>query len=200
METRVTTRSTLAQEPDNIISEIKSGSKPAFEKAFRQYYGALLNFAKGMLKDEDAAEEHVQEVFIKLWEMRDKLKPDLKLFPYLLTSVRNRCLNQVKHKQVEQKYINYTQKQYRDQVLSYSDYDIEDEIIEKLQYSITLLPDKCREVFHLSRFEGFSHKQIAEKLKISTKTVENHITKAMKIIRKELLVIMNILVILIGEL
>ncbi|WP_185154468.1 RNA polymerase sigma-70 factor [Fulvivirga sp. M361] len=190
----------MAQEPDNIISEIKSGSKPAFEKAFRQYYGALLNFAKGMLKDEDAAEEHVQEVFIKLWEMRDKLKPDLKLFPYLLTSVRNRCLNQVKHKQVEQKYINYTQKQYRDQVLSYSDYDIEDEIIEKLQYSITLLPDKCREVFHLSRFEGFSHKQIAEKLKISTKTVENHITKAMKIIRKELLVIMNILVILIGEL
>ena len=188
----------MTSPPDKIVSEIIAGDKNAFEWAFRQYYASLLNLASGLLKDDGLAEEQVQEVFIRLWEIRHTLKEDLKLFPYLLTSVRNRCLNQIKRNQVEQKYITYQQQHYRNEILNYEE-DIEEEVIKKVQHSIKQLPDKCREVFHLSRFEGLSHKQIAEKLEISTKTVENHITKAMKIIRKELTLLVKILVVLLGE-
>ena len=185
--------------PKNIIERIKKGEKQAFELVFREYYKPLWNLALGLLKSEELAEEYTQEVFIKLWEMRASLKDDLKLLPYLLTTVRNKCFNHLKRIQVEQKYLNHTQKSYQDQILNYTYNDVEDELIDKMYDVINEMPDKCKQVFQLSRFQNMSHKQIADHLDISTKTVENHITKAMKLLRESLLEILIFFILLIGD-
>jgi len=185
----------LTNQRDNIVTqklikEIKSGDEKAFEEVFRLYYGPLLNMGRGLTRDEQLAEEQVQEVFVRLWEKRETLKDDLKLFPYLLTSVRNRCYNLTRNNQVAQKYVNFQQKQYQDEILHYDYENEDDETIVKIHAAIENMPEKCQEVFKLSRFEGLSHKQIAEKLSISVKTIENHITKAMKLLKNELLLIL----------
>lgn len=190
----------LADFPKHIVRLIKAGDAEAFEAVFKKYYLPLLNLAVGILKEEGQAEEQVQEVFTKLWERRAKLDDDLRLFPYLLTSVRNRCYNYVRDQSVADKYVFHKLQEYRDQIFNddYATYD--DDVIEKLYIAIEQMPDKCREVFKLSRFEGLSHKQIAEKLSISTKTIENHITKAMKILKTELLFIIIYFISLLGDL
>lgn len=186
---------------EDIVLKIKAGDELAFERVFKTYYPALHNLARGILKDSDLAEEQVQEVFIRLWELRDVLRDDLKLFPYLIASVRNRCYNLTRHQEVKQKYITYQRQRYREEILNYEYEDLTEEIINKMHEAVNRMPDKCREVFKLSRFEGLSHKEIGERLSISTKTVENHITKAMKILKAELIPVSHIILILIlGEL
>ena len=181
------------------ITAIKAGNEKAFEKVFKEYYGPLLNLARGILRSELLAEEQVQEIFVKLWEGRDSLRDDLKLLPYLLTSVRNKCYNQARRMQVEQKYVDLVQNEYREQILNYDYEEVDEKMIARIHQSIALMPDKCREVFYLSRFEGLNHKQIAEKLGISTKTVENHITKAMKKLKADLGSVVIFFIFLIGD-
>ncbi len=188
------------QEQNIIVEGIIAGDVKAFETAFKEYYGKLMNLASGILKDEDLAEEQVQEVFTKIWENRASLKKDLKIFPYLLTSVRNRCYNSIRNKQVEQKYIDHTERKFQDQILKYDYDDIDEELIQKMHQAINTLPDKCQEVFRLSRFEKLSHKEISAKLDISVKTIEKHITKAVKVLRSQLIGISKILILLVGEL
>ncbi|MBL3656305.1 RNA polymerase sigma-70 factor [Fulvivirga sediminis] len=185
--------------PDNTIQRIKRGEKEAFESIFREYYTPLWNLAAGILKDDVLAEEQVQEVFIKFWEKRDDHQPTLKIFPYLVTSVRNKCYNYIKRQAVEQKYINHTQKLYQDQILNYQYEDLSEDLIRKMETVIASLPEKCKQVFQLSRFENMSHKQISDKLDISTKTVENHITKAMKVLKDSLLEVLIICILIIGD-
>lgn len=165
---------------------VKNGDEIAFENMFREYYPKLVNFAQGIIKDRDVAEEQVQEAFANLWEKRLALKEDLHVFPYLLNSVRNKCFNIVNRKLVENKYKAETQSAYQATVLDYSYDENSEELVKKLNESLTKLPPKCHEVFKLSRYEGLSHKAIGEKLGISTKTVENHITKALRILKENL--------------
>ncbi|MEM7110341.1 MAG: RNA polymerase sigma-70 factor [Bacteroidota bacterium] len=190
----------MNRQSKSIIQSIKNGDNEAFEELFKRYYNPLFNLAFGILKTEDTAEEQVQEVFIKLWERRSMLKMDTKLFSYLVVSVRNRCYNCIRDQKVEKKYAESQVQQYRDQIFSeeYNQYD--EALIGKLHQAIDQMPEKCREVFKLSRFEGLSHKQIAERLSISTKTIENHITKGMKILRAKLLSALFFIISSIGEL
>lgn len=190
----------LPEQTNDIVRKIKSGDARAFEVVFKRHYQQLHNLAIGILKDSQLAEEQVQEVFVKVWERREQLRDELKLFPYLLTSVRNRCFNYLRDQQVAQKYIDYTQQQQRDQILRYDYEDLDEEVIAKLHAVINTLPDKCQEVFRLSRFDRLSHKEIAARLDISTKTIERHITKALKTLKAELLGVLKILILLVGDL
>jgi len=164
---------------------IKKGDVKAFEEVFNSYYAPLVRFGIGILNDRDLSEEQVQQVFANLWTNRGKLKDGLPLFPYLLTAVKNACLNVIAHNRVKLRY-----HQSVDVVEGIEDqYDFEDvpeDILSRLENAIRELPPKCREVLELSRFQGFSHKQIEEKLDISVKTVENHITRALRILREKL--------------
>ena len=190
----------LSAESDDLTRRIKAGDAQAFEQVFKRHYQHLHNLAGSILKDSQLAEEQVQEVFAKVWERREKLSDNLKLFPYLITSVRNRCFNYLRDKQVEQKYLDYTQQQLREQILQYDYEDLDEELIGKMHSAIDTLPEKCKEVFQMSRFEQMSHKQIAAKLDISTKTIERHITKALKVLRSELAGLVKFLILLVGEL
>lgn len=170
-----------------IVHRIKQGDTLAFEEIFNQWYPPLVNFARSILKDGPLAEEQVQEIFTRLWIKRHDLSDDLVLFPYLLTSVRNKCINIIQHQSVHNKFVSQAQREYQSQILNYDYADINEELIENLHRAINKLPDRCRDTFMLSRFHGLSHREIADQLGISTKTVENQITKALKVLKHEML-------------
>ena len=153
-----------------------------FKSAFDEYYNPLCNYANSFLKDTEASEDIVQDVFIRIWEKRQDLISAGTLRFYLFTAIRNNCLT-------------YLQKQKKSVVEPLKEqgvdhFDIDREAIKENDYkalltqSIALLPPKCREVFLLSRISKLSYQQIAESQGISIKTVENQIGKALRVIRE----------------
>ncbi len=175
------------------IEDLKKGKIEAFEQIFHAYYAILLRYCKEYVIREDIAKEIIQDVFMILWERRQKLKPNTKIHAYLFTITRNSALNYLKRKIAEINYLDYQKNQYIRYELNY--YALRDqaseklfhkELLENVQQTISELPPKCKEIFLLSRDEGLKYKEIAGKLNISEKTVENHIAKALRMIRKDI--------------
>ena len=158
----------------------------AFDQLFRLYYAHLCNFAFQFLKEKEASEEIVQEVFYKLWEKHTELNIHSSFKSYLFQTVRNRCLNQIKHLATKEKYKIYNQEQISIQENTVSDFAVANELAQKIQESITSLPTERQRIFKMSRDEGLKYREIAEKLNISIKTVEAQIGKALKFLRTEL--------------
>lgn len=164
----------------------KSLDQRTFEQLFQSYFDYLVNFAKQYVQDQNIAEDICQSVFIKLWEKRTEINPNQSIKSYLFTSVKNRSLNYIRD-----------HKKYRSKVLDVDLADIEyfeeeegdlniDELKVKLEKALASLPEKCRKVFEMSRFEGLKYREIADELDISQKTVEAHMSKAIKTLRIEL--------------
>lgn len=145
----------------------------------------MVNFAFFYLKDEQEAIELVQELFISIWEKRETSALLDNPKAYLMTSVKNRCYNKITRK----KDTTNSLEMLGDVLISAEDTSspLETKQTEQhILYTIEKLPEKCREIFILSRFEQMSYKAIAEHLGISLKTVENQIGNALKFLRKEL--------------
>jgi len=183
-------------EPD-IIRLIRTGDETAFEKLFRLYYERLCRYADQFLKDSSLAEELVQDLFVTIWENKVNLNLQVGIKPYLYRAVHNRCLNSIKHEQVKKNYSN-SFKANGSAGVHQNEQPLEaKELTKRIGNAIEKLPEECRKVFRLSRFEEFSYKEIADYLGISVKTVENQMGKALKIMRRELadyLVTMGILI------
>lgn len=158
--------------------------KKEFEIIFKEYYERLCRYAEMILKDADSAEEVVQNTFVRLWEKKDKFKAEISLKSYLYKAVYNSALNEVKHKQVRNKYmeIKANETPAYDQVNEHGSGELEKQISKALEK----LPEQCRVVFKMSRFQELKYKEIAEILNISVKTVENQMGKALKIMRVQL--------------
>ena len=169
-----------------IVTEMKSGSKESFNYFFDYYYSGLCVYANRYLEDLMLAEEVVQDVFVRFWDRRQEIKISNSVRSYLFQTVHNQCLNILKHKKVERNY--YQQHAAYFENLCEEQWDLFNEIELRniLNETILKLPERCREVFILSRFNNLKNKEIADQLGISGKTVENQITKALKILRKEL--------------
>ncbi len=162
-----------------------------FKELFKIYFQPLCHLSNHYLEDEDEAKGVVQEAFVKLWEIRSNLQPDSNLKNFLFTLVKNDCLNILKRRQILLKHhenIRWKELHYQVQSLNRIGEDFLEinELNEKIELAIQKLPEQCRLVFELSRFEDLKNREIAEKLGISQKTVEAHLTKALKILRKEL--------------
>lgn len=172
-----------------LYEKIKSGDEKAFESLFKAYYDSLLNYAFEIIKDYHIAEEIVGEVFIKMWEQRTKIVITTSIKSYLFKSVYNTCLNHIKHVKVKNKYKAYF---YHHADFNKSDdyYPlakvIENELEVKIEETISGLPEKCREIFMLSRFNGKKNDEIAKKLDISITTVKTQISRALKKMREAL--------------
>jgi len=154
----------------------------SFERLFREHFSALMGFARKILGDEDDAREVVQGVFIRLWERREELDLGTSLKSYLFTSVHNRSLN---HLRDRKKFSDFEMPEVAMQ------WDVSEqiesmELEDKIRKVIATLPEKCRQVFEMNRFGGLKYGEIAKKMDISVKTVENQMSKALKILRKEL--------------
>jgi RNA polymerase sigma-70 factor (ECF subfamily) len=161
-------------------------NRTEFERLFKTHFAFLCNFAQQYVQDQDTAQEICQRVFITLWEKRKEMDPSRSIKSYLFTAVRNRCLNHIRD-----------QKKFRSEILdldcgqiefSWEDSDqfAEAELRERIETALAGLPDKCRLVFEMSRFRQMRYQDIAEELDISPKTVEAHMSKALKTLKEAL--------------
>ncbi len=170
------------------------GDRKAFDELFRMFYSRLLGFAKSYLKDEAVAENIVQDAFLLLWERRDTLRPDSNIQAWLLTVVKNNTINHInrlkRQAQVENTFANRITRELDLRIASLTACDPEymfgSEVEQIIQKALDSLPEQCRKVITMSRFEDLSNKEIAEKLDITVKGVEYHITNALKKLRAEL--------------
>jgi RNA polymerase sigma-70 factor, ECF subfamily len=165
------------------FAPIAAGDRSAFEALFRLHYRPLCAFATGYVKDTDQAEDLVQDLFFRLWLDREKVQITTSLKAYLYASVRNRCLNAVKSgSRVVVLQEDMDDRPQEDALTE----DEHTERIARVQAAIELLPEERKKVFKLSRYEGLKYQEIADRLGISVKTVENQMGKALKTLREEL--------------
>jgi RNA polymerase sigma-70 factor (ECF subfamily) len=158
--------------------------KHQFEQLYRLYYEDCIRFAYSFMKETADAEEVVQEVFLKLWQKKDEINIETSPKGYLLTAVRNKAYEYFRKKASSPKVIA---EEYAPASLSVNELHFENKELDiSIKQAISNLPEKCREAFLLSRDEQLKYKEIAEKMDISIKTVENHIGKALKILHSSI--------------
>ena len=154
-----------------------------FEKLYKRFQPSLVNYAIYLTRSSEDSIELVNDVFLSVWNKRNRLKLDSSLKTYLYTAVKNRCINYIKKHKLEI-VLN-------EQLDMLSDFKADQSLLEKEQHIIIQqimngLPSKCKQVFAMSRIDQLSNKEIASLLDISIKTVEAQITKALKIFKKKL--------------
>lgn len=161
----------------------------AFEELFKEYFVPLMAFSRRILADEDDAREVVHQVFVNLWEKRSEIDLSTSLKSYLFTSVNNRSLNVIRDRK------KFSSEEVPERA---GEWDVSAqiesmELEEKIREVIDSLPERCREIFELNRFDGLKYSEIAVQLEISVKTVENQMSKALKILREKLAKYLTIL-------
>lgn len=143
-------------------------------------------FAQKYVKDFETSREIVQSAFISLWEKRETIDMDRAVKSYLTTVIHNKCTNYLRdNRKFDQNILNI------ENLLEIPEYDGADSMVEselklKIDLSIAELPEKCREIFMLNRYENFKYQEIADKLQISVKTVETQMSKALQHMRVRL--------------
>lgn len=166
-------------------------SEEAFKDLFFDFFGPLCLFAGRYIEDKATCEDVVQEVFFQIWEHRKQLKIQQSARNYLITSVRNACIDYLRANQMK---LQYTQafdinesiinkhaiNEEASSVLAIS------ELKEQLDKSLAKLPEAVRQAFELNRFEDLTYNEIAVQMNVSVKTVEAYISKALKLLRIEL--------------
>jgi RNA polymerase sigma-70 factor (ECF subfamily) len=176
--------------PEINIELLKRGDKSAFENIYNEFFGIHYHLCLQYLHDEKAAEEIVQDTFLKLWEIRTTLNKQMNIQNYLYTITKNNCLNYLRNQRISIKHlenVKYLEMQFNYEALEkLGNYIQFEELKEKIEQAIDSLPEEICETFRLSRFEELSYKEIAEKQKVSIKTVEARISKALRILRIEL--------------
>ncbi len=183
------------QEAD-IALAIRQGNETAYEQVFRLYYERLCNYANTLLHDMDEAEEVVQSMFFKLWEKRENFDITISIKSYLYRAVHNTCLNRVKHEKIKREYASQNAEQLQRNFSYASDLTIKNELEERIALAIDQLPEQCRLVFKLSRFDELKYSEIAVQLGISVKTVENQMGKALRVLRTHLAEYLAVLLII----
>lgn len=170
-----------------LLQEIKDGNDVAFEYLFKSYYSRLRGYAFRFIQDDETVRDVLQECFMHFWERRHLIEA-ISITSFLFAIVRNACLNYLKHHQLmELQPLDELRDTSGKEELYCWDFGLNPEhklLFKELQYQIDLvlqqLPDRCREVFVMSRFKQLKNREIAEQLQISSTAVEKHISKALK--------------------
>ena len=171
-------------EPEILLWKmVVNDDEKAFEKIFALFYPPLFLFAKKYIVEHAACEDIVQDTFVSLWEGRKKLTITSSLHNYLTVSVRNNCLNYLKKEGVI--------RQYQESISMTSDENNEDvytltELYEMLNKTLSKLPENYRIVFEMHRMEGKNYDEIAEKLKLSVRTVKRYKSQAIELLKDDL--------------
>ena len=169
------------------IKQFKADDMSAFDIIYRKYSKKLYRFAYSIVKVKPDAEGIVHEVFIKVWEKRNKIDEYLSFESYLFTITYNTTISFIREKVKENKYIEHLKSIQNPSIQSNIIPEIEyKELKDKSEKIIGLLPSRQKQIYKLSREEGLTYKEIAFKLNISVNTVETHMARALKSIRKNL--------------
>jgi RNA polymerase sigma-70 factor (ECF subfamily) len=170
----------------DLIMRLKSGDQTAFELLFHFYYPGLVIYSTQFTTDRAEAEEIVQDFFVRFWQKHQNILPADSLKNYFFSSVKNSSLNLLKHRKIEEKYLKQLNDLSNSHLVYNEDLYLETELQEKIKKAIDLLPEKCREIFIMSRINGLKNEEIATELNLSKRTVETQISKALKVLRVEL--------------
>lgn len=170
---------------NQIILELKAGIESSYSQLFNEYYIVLSVFAASYVHDMETAREIVQDYFVHLFEIRDSLTIKTSLKSFLFQSVKNRCLNHLKHLKLHEQHLLNLKAE------SVTGFSVEEnmyaaELEYKIFQQVRKLPSKCQRIFKMSRMEGKKNAEIAGNLNISKRTVETQISKALKILRDNL--------------
>ena len=165
----------------------------AFEQVFKTHFKRLHAYAFTILRDEVEAEEMVQQVFFKLWDRnvrKDSFGENLTLTgsvsAYLYRAVHNESLNYIKHQKVRSNHQLHVAYSMKNEVEHPAKTVMAGELEKKIHTALNELPEQCRTIFQMSRFDELKYREIAAKLGISVKTVENQMGKALKLLREKL--------------
>ena len=172
---------------DNIhlIKSLKKGDAKAYTYLVDSYHHKLCVYAYGLTHDHDLAEDVVQNVFIRTWKKREKLKTEFSIQSFLYKSVYNEFIDQYR----KQKFVFPLEKKYIDAlttIIDEEDTNSLERLIQLVKHEIQQLPPKCKETFLLSKQDGLTNVEIAEYKNVSLKTVEAHMTKAFSILREKI--------------
>jgi len=177
----------------NILDRLKAGDRKAMKELFHQHYKVVCSSIYRYVRNKETVEDIAQEVFIKLWQKKNQLNITGAIGPYIRRMAINEAISHLRKS-----------KHYMEDIETADAEKGATEVEEKYLYkelnnnitdAINTLPPKCRAVFQLSRFEQLSYKEIAERLEISVKTVENQMGKALKVMRRELRSYLGVLLI-----
>lgn len=166
-----------------LIEELNKGNKKAFSLLFNKYYKDLVLFGGNFLPNQNLCEDIVQTVFLKLWRERESLEIETSLKSFLLRSVQNNCLDELRHKGVVREHESYSMVFDLSENLDTENYVLFSDLQDQLKKAIAKLPEVCREAFEMNRLEGLKYREIAEKLSVSERTVEVRIGKALGLLR-----------------
>ncbi|MGC1630769.1 MAG: RNA polymerase sigma-70 factor [Gelidibacter sp.] len=181
--------------PNNDIvhfQNFKTGNEAAFNYFFQKHHNALVGFCINFLYDKDKSSSIAQEAFISLWQNKEKVETINGVKAFLYTSAKSKCLNILRHEKIVLKHKNSTiqekERLLNIEVLKAFEFDslTFKELQETIDKAIEELPDKTKEVFIKSRFENKKNKEIAMEMEFSVKSVEAHMTKALKILKTKL--------------
>ena len=176
-----------------LVQQLKNGVDAAYKYLYDQHYQILCHVAAQYVKDDFLAETIVGDVIFHLWEVRETIEINTSVRSYLMTCVRNRCIDYLKS-QYHKREVAHSDTGLRDfPVLQYvkdDDYPLgkllEKELEDEIMNAINRLPDECRRVFNMSRFENRKYEEIAQELKISVNTVKYHIKHALALLHEDL--------------
>lgn len=165
-----------------LLQSVAAGDKQAFRLLFDRYFTPLCRFMYLFIKDREQVEELAVDIFMHLWTNRGNLGIRDNLKSYIFCMARNKCLNIMRKKK---RTVWFEEVDFDIYIREESLCEAE-ELMYVIEEAVCRLPEKCREVFRLSREQGMPNREVAEKLNISVKTVEGQITKALKSIREQL--------------
>ncbi|MEJ5994397.1 RNA polymerase sigma-70 factor [Pedobacter sp. Du54] len=172
----------------DLLHHLSLGDSIAYTEIYERYYYLMLVFAYKKLRDEDLAKDSIQELFANLWEKRATLTSVNHLASYLFTATRNRVFDLISHHHVKSKYIQSIADYSNTTHNAQTDYLVREKQLKAyIEKAINELPSKMREIFELSRKSDLTYKEIAEKLSVSERTVNNQISNALKRLRTKLL-------------
>lgn len=179
--------------------QLKSGNHDVYKQLFTLWYTPLCNYACSILRNMDEAEDVVQKMFCKLWDQRNELTIRTSVKSYLYRAVHNDCLNRIQQTKNRSEHNQQYAYNISHEVDSTTEQVAHSELEQQITKAIEQLPPQCRKVFEMSRMQQLNYAEIAKQLDISTNTVENHIAKALRLLRgnlKEFLAVVLFLIIL----
>lgn len=177
----------------DLLKGLKNSDEKTFEYIFREHFRELINYAFFYTGSLQTAEDIVQDIFLKIWNFRKDIEIRSNIRVYLLRSVHNECIQYLRHQSVIQKHNSFVNKKYSEIQLMNQLYTesgltflFEKEIGALVNDALKSVPDKTREIFILSRNSYLKNSEIAQKLELTEKSIEYHISRALDILRKQL--------------
>jgi RNA polymerase sigma-70 factor (ECF subfamily) len=169
---------------NQLVNLLHGGDRRAFEEIYRRYAALLFRYVTDKISGREDCEEIVQETFVWLWSRRESLQHVTELRPYLYGIVKHKIFNHIRHNIIRRDYADHFLK-FRNSVdNSNEELTNLSDVLRIVDHSIAQLPERCQTAFKLSRIEHMSIAAIAEQMNISSRTVENYITQALKHLRE----------------